>query len=66
MLSSPGITDGATGVPTLMDDDETAVDGRDNLSDDMSDTGWDTDLEIEGVCVRPDLLLTLLIMMGAV
>lgn len=37
------ITDGATGMGTL--EEET---GADDLSDDMSDTGWDTDLELEG------------------
>lgn len=41
------ITDGATGMGTLMEEET----GADNLSDEMSDTGWDTDLELEGVCV---------------
>ena len=36
-------TDGATGIGTMMEDT-----GGDDLSDDISDTGWDTDLEIEG------------------
>ena len=38
------VTDGATGAATMMEDT-----GDDNLSDELSDTGWDTDLEIEGV-----------------
>lgn len=51
-LSGGGVTgeiesDIATGVGTR---EEGA--GVDNLSDDMSDTGWDTDLEVEGVWTK--------------
>lgn len=38
-------TDGATGMGTLVEEET----GADNLSDDMSNSGWESDLEIEGV-----------------
>ena len=48
-------------MPTLVDDETGGDAGRDNLSDDMSDTGWDTDLEIEGVCDPRSTLILLLL-----
>lgn len=42
------VTDGATmGMGTLAEET-----GADNLSDELSDTGWDSDLELEGVCMK--------------
>lgn len=38
------VTDNVTGESVVAEDT-----GGDNLSDQMSDTGWDTDLEIEGI-----------------
>lgn len=37
-------SEGATGMGSMLEEDQM----MDRLSDDVSDTGWDTDLEIEG------------------
>lgn len=39
-------SEGATGVGTLQEEED---DLHEQLSDDVSDTGWDTDLDIEGM-----------------
>ena len=40
-------SEGATGIGSMLGEEQM----MDHLSDDVSDTGWDTDLEIEGETV---------------